>query len=147
MTEEVKKLVESVETNKFCKGRTDKGIFLDDDYVLKSDFDRVVNELTKWNNEKLYEVETYAGSYEDSVTLFEGLYTDAIDAEKMRDAIEAEYQALACEIIPEWTEDSLITDDEFEKYMTKISFQNILKQGFTVMVIERELNTIRKPIN
>lgn len=147
MTEEVKKLIESVEIFRFCKGRTDKGVFLEDDYVLKSEFDRVVEELTKRNNEKIYEVETYAGSYEDSVTLFEGLYTGAIEAEKMRDAIEAEYQALACEIIPEWTEDSLITDDEFEKYMTKISFQNILKQGFTVIIIERELNPIRKLIN
>jgi hypothetical protein len=48
MTDEAKRLIESVETFKFCKGRTDKGIFLENDYVLKSDFDRVVEELTRW---------------------------------------------------------------------------------------------------
>jgi hypothetical protein len=49
MTEEVKKLVESVETNKFCKGRTEEGVFLEYEYVRKSDFDHIVEELTKWN--------------------------------------------------------------------------------------------------
>jgi len=46
MTEEIKKLVESVPT---CDFKFDEYPELDGNYVLKSDFMRVVEELTKWN--------------------------------------------------------------------------------------------------
>ena len=44
MNDETKKLIESVEI--FTK--TDVGTYLPNYYVLKSDFDRVVEELTAW---------------------------------------------------------------------------------------------------
>ena len=46
MTEEIKNLIESV---KIQNATTNICIFDVNNYVLKSDFDRVVEELTKWN--------------------------------------------------------------------------------------------------
>ena len=50
MTEEVKKLIKSVKITSFLKRKDDEsGDLIKTDYVLRSDFDCVVEELTKWN--------------------------------------------------------------------------------------------------
>ena len=49
MTEELKKLIKSIRTTELIRKNPISGELEKANFVLKSDFDRVVEELTKWN--------------------------------------------------------------------------------------------------